>query len=404
MAATQHPEVALWSDQEPIAAEQIKERVHALGPLLAEEADAVNAAGQLTDRVRDALTATGLWRINFPAAWGGPQMRIDDQIELVEFIARHDASIAWNVMILVDGGTYASRTGDAAVAKEIYPSMDLPTSATTFPVGRAEQVDGGYKLSGRWSFGSGVRNAARAVCGFHRYDSDGEVELGPDGGPQLYEAWVPVEHLEIHDTWQTTGLAGTGSSDFSLVGEVTIPATHMVKALTAPDTSLPPLARYPTLIAANQLGVPLGMARHALDAFHAFVEKSRNTSTKAAKTEPTVLAAIGEAEAYYRAARAYALTTFGEVSDRIFADEDLAPAELGNMTATLTLVARLCRESLEIVMEAAGSRGVLADNAFDRIYRDMATGARHLLFRKKTFEIAGRRFLAADAVSLGELA
>lgn len=392
----------LWADQEYLSADDIKRRVHALAPLLKEEADPSNELGYMTERVKQALTASGIFRITFPAEWGGPAMRVDDQIELIEFIARHDASIAWNVMILVDGGVYASRLQSAEVAHEIYPSMDLATSATSFPVGRAERVEDGYRLSGRWAFGSGVRSADRSVCGFHKYDEDGAVVVGPDGDPIMWEVWVPTEELEIHDTWYTTGLAGTGSVSFSVDG-VVIPETHMIPHLDVPDPSLPPLSRAPLLLAANQLGVSLGLARHALDEFRVFIEGARNTSTQAAKTEPSVLMALAEAEARYGAARAYALEVWGSASDSLFADEALTADQQGAMAASMVLVANLCRDAVELCCDAAGSRGVLASNPFDRIFRDMSTAARHLLHRKKTYEMSGRRFLAADEVSIGKL-
>jgi len=326
-------------------------------------------------------------------------MRIDDQIELVEFVARHDASAAWNVMILVDGGVYASQVNDPVVVKEIYPVMDLATSATAYPVGRAEEVPGGYRLTGRWAFGSGVRNADRSVCGFHRYDASGNVELDDAGEPAFFDVWVPRENITVHDTWYTTGLLGTGSADFSIEGEVVVPASHMIRKTHEPRLDAPPMARYPTLLAANQLGCTLGLAAHALAEFRSFINKARNTSTKAAKTEPATLAALAEAEGYYRAARAFALSIFAEVTDALWADRPLTTDQQGTMATAMVLVARLCRESVEIVMEAAGSRGVLAANPFDRIFRDMSTAARHLLHRKTFYEIAGLRYLGDDPLA-----
>lgn len=403
MTTTNATEAGLWEGQEHLTSEEIQRRVRELGPLIAAEADAVSQRGHMTERLKDALRDAGVFRINFPRAWGGPQMRVDDQIELVEYVARHDASAGWNVMILVDGGIYATQLGDPATARELYPTMDLATSATAFPVGRAEEVPGGYKLSGRWAFGSGVRDADRAVCGFHRYDADGNVDAGADGQPRLWDVWVPVDRLTIHDTWYTTGLEGTGSADFSVADDVVVPASHMLPHVSGPKLDVPPLGRYPLLIAANQLGVVLGLARHALDEFRGFIERARNTSSKAAKTEPTTLMALGEAEGHYRAARAYALATFGDVTDTLWEDRLLTAEQQGTMASTMTMTARLCREAVELVMEAAGSRAVLASNPFDRIYRDMATAGRHLLFRRKFYEVSGRRYLELDELGVGRL-
>lgn len=92
-----------------------------------------------------------------------------------------DGSVRWNVTIMADSGLYAGRLG-RELASEIYPSMDMPTAGSFNPPGRAEEVPEGFKLSGRWRFGTGIRNADRVLGRFQRY-VDGEPAVDENGTP-----------------------------------------------------------------------------------------------------------------------------------------------------------------------------------------------------------------------------
>lgn len=382
-----------WKAQTYLSSADIKDRVHALAELLQAEAPKSKERGCLTEELKEAFREAGLFRIAFPAAWGGPEMRVDDQIELIEFIATYDASTAWSAMILVDAGYYATQLGDPDVAAEIYPSMDLATSATAYPPGKAVPVTGGYRLSGRWAFGSGIRNADRSVCGFHRFDQDGNIELAEDGAPQVFDVWVPRECIQVHDTWYTTGLEGSGSADFSIVGEVVVPESHMLRRSYAPQPQLEPLGRAPWLMEATQIGVSLGLAKHAIAAYTEFIAAPSNKSSVPIKAHPAVLAALAEASGLYKAARGLALSTYGDVTDTLWRGQLSTQEQSGSMLSTLVLTARLCRDAIEVLMDAAGSRSVLSSNPFDQIYRDMSTAIRHPLHRRSMYERAGTHLL-----------
>ena len=132
----------------------------ALGPAIETAADRIEAERRLPDELVEQLRSAGVFRIAFPAAWGGPEMGIVDQCRLIEGLAYHDAATAWVVMICSDSGHYAARL-DEVVARELYPSLDLLTAGFLMPAGQATRVDGGYRVSGRWSFGSGSLHADR---------------------------------------------------------------------------------------------------------------------------------------------------------------------------------------------------------------------------------------------------
>jgi alkylation response protein AidB-like acyl-CoA dehydrogenase len=126
-----------------------------IGPLLREHAAEVEAARRLTEPVVDALRSTGVFRMAMPATWGGPELDICRQIEIIETLSRADASAGWCAQIGADSGYYSAYIDDAA-ARSLYPDLDAVTAGWLTPAGTLEVCDGGYRLSGRWSFGSGV--------------------------------------------------------------------------------------------------------------------------------------------------------------------------------------------------------------------------------------------------------
>jgi indole-3-acetate monooxygenase len=383
-----------------LTAADIMRRVEELGSLVEIEADDVSKSGCLTPALVEGLRKAGAFRMTFPDYLGGPAMRLEDQTRVVETLARHDASVAWNVSILADGGFFAGQV-DPETAREIYPSLDLPTATTSFPPGRAEMLgDGRYLASGTWEFGSGVRNCERIVVGFHRRNREGEMLRGADDKPELSWAWVPVQAIAVHDTWHSTGLNGTGSASFEME-PTEIPSSWFITDDPARAALRPATSHHRNFLPAKGVGVPLGIARRALDEFYEFSKRSRATGGGAVRTEPDTSAAVGEAEAYLEAARSLAYRTFEDVSETVWAGNALSARQEGMLAAAIAGAGRLSRMALEIVMEEAGSRGVLASFPFDRLYRDMSTVARHLVYRRRYYRVAGDRLLNPDDSHVG---
>ena len=146
---------------------------------------------RLPDALVEAMRRAGIFRIAFPRDWGGPEMDMLRQCELMETLAYHDASAAWVAMICSDSGHYAMRVAEPA-AREIYPDIDLLTSGWLAPVGQARQVDGGYRVTGRWQFGSGCLHADRMIGG---------CMLLVDGAPVVPDAGWQMHHGEKDYDW-----------------------------------------------------------------------------------------------------------------------------------------------------------------------------------------------------------
>ena len=140
------------------------------------------AACRLPRDLVDALKTAGVFRMSMPQAWGGSALPLPDQVRIVESLAYADPSVGWCATTGSDSGFYSAFLDDAA-ARELWTDIDDITAGWLFPGGQAVAVDGGYRVSGRWKFGSGCTHADVMVAGCIVMNGNGSPVLGPDGMP-----------------------------------------------------------------------------------------------------------------------------------------------------------------------------------------------------------------------------
>src|SRR3954471_14504401 len=137
----------------PQTAAEILARAKALAPVLRERSAEIEQARRLPADVGEMLRSAGVFRMCFGREWGGPELTSMEQTEVVEALAYGDASAAWCGAIGANTGLLSNFL-QPAVVREMFPSLDTITAGVLAPAGRAEKVPGGFRLSGRWSFGS----------------------------------------------------------------------------------------------------------------------------------------------------------------------------------------------------------------------------------------------------------
>ena len=173
-----------------------------------------------------ALGQSGLLALKVPESLGGAEADPVTQLEVLEALTHIDASAGWCLMVATTAvGLPAGFLPDSAVG-EILAGGRVPSAAVAImPTGVATPVDGGYRLSGRWPFASGVRHAEWVTAGcWVRRDAQ-------DAG-ERHIAVFPAATAEIHDNWQVAGLESTGSNDFS-VADLFVPADFVWNPATA---------------------------------------------------------------------------------------------------------------------------------------------------------------------------
>ena len=222
-----------------------------------------------------------------------------------------------------------------ATAREIYKPR-VVTGGAQAPNGRAVPVDGGYRVSGRWGFASGCTHCSWLVGGTLVMDGDAPRMI--DGFPDLRTMVFPVSEVEIIDTWNVSGLRGTGSRDMQ-VKDVFVPEERAVSFLAGGKLHVDgPTYRFPVLgfLALTIASIPLGMARRAIDELLELAgSKTPMGSANKLRDRGVVQYEIAQAEAKLRSARAWLYEVTDAMWDRVVRGDEVTHARPGGVAVGL---------------------------------------------------------------------
>lgn len=365
-----------------------------LAPLITERRSAFDRDRRLPDDVFSALAKAGLFRLWLPRSLGGPQLDPLDFLTVVETAAALDGSVGW----LVGNGGGMSRIGGYLApefAREIFADPLAFVTSSTGATGTMVPAPGGWRVTGRWPFGSGSAHATH----FMGFAAEGGVP-GPDS-PQFC-FYVPRADVVVPDTWHVSGMRGTSSSDFAL-RDVFVPADHVHPFFdhTPSDPALlyrmPPISTFAWTVAT----VPLGIARGALRAFHEMaVGKTRMGTTTIMAEREAIQAMVGRCEADWKAARAFLTTAMSE----LMAATDHGGGSLVEARADLRLAAAHAAQTAVAIVDrlqaAAGAVSIFESCPLERIGRDVRAAAHHVAMGPANFTNSGRLALGLDMASV----
>ena len=387
-------------------AESILNAAIALTPMIQECREEIERGRRLPLPLVDALKQAGAFRMPMPRDWGGPELDPMSQLRIIEALSAADASVGWCVMIGCDSG-YFSGFLDQQVAREMYPDLDMVTASSLIPRGRAVKVKGGYRVSGRWPFSSGCQHSAWIVGGCLVYDESGQPRLRPNGVPETRQCYLPAEAVSILDTWYTTGLRGSGSHDFT-VSDYFVPEERTYSYQELKFYRSGSLYRFPLNILFKFAGVPLGVARAALDALiEAGQQPSRLTAIggqaappRALRDEEFVQDAVGRAAAMLGAARAYLFSTIGDLWETLEAGREISLRQRADFQLVHMQVFAMCTEAVELLYKARGGSAVYTGNVLDRCLRDIVTMNQHVINSLRAYTMGGRLLLGLPVAEL----
>jgi indole-3-acetate monooxygenase len=374
------------------AGEEILECARAIAPRLRERSPDIERERQLPPDVVAMLRNTGVFRMGFARSWGGPELNSIQQTEVIEALSYGDAAAGWCAMIGSDTGLYAAFL-DEPVAKEMFPSLDMIIAGLLFPTGRAERTAGGYRLTGRWQFGSGVTHADWVVSGAFIY-RDGEPESSPSGDPHDSRLMmVPREQVEIVDTWYTTGLAGTGSCDYTIT-DVFVPEEHTLTFDTVRN-GVGPLA-HPEVHMRNMPGVPLGVARAALDHVREIACSRVHPASGTRADDYRTQATLANCEADFVATRSGVYGSMKRQHDVLAAGgtlDDLTPDERAALPLSRLHAFRTARAIVSRLYDLLQTTSIYQVSPLDRWLRDTTTMCQHIVAQDRILQSAGAYLL-----------
>lgn len=373
--------------REPVDGETILANVEAILPILEAEVEESERIGHLTEPAKQALLRAGVFRAGFARRRGGPEASLVQQTRFVEMVARVDGGLAWNAAIIAATGFYAGRLPDDAYA-ELYPDMDQPTAGTFHPRGRADVVDGGYRVSGTWKFASGIHSSVYVVGGCLVFDND-EPVLKADGSQLVIGVWSRVEDVEILDDWHVVGLKASGSSGFRMTDQF-VPAGHSFDRYFEPDPHAEPLNKLVDLPFYSMAGIAVGLSQHAVDLATAALAERPTASDRQ-------LGLLGEAESLLRAIRSAVYDGVRRIDDAIFTDGEL-PSPKVMARGDSSVATDLARRIVDLCAEVVGSRVVYESYPMERVARDLLGLCAHASTWRSRWVDVGR-VLVEDARS-----
>jgi len=382
-----------------MTAEDIRRAALALAPEIESRAAEIAALRRLPADLVLKLKQAGAFRMLMPRAWGGPEMTPREQNEVIEIYSRADASVGWCVMIGSDSGFFVGLMEEAA-ARELYPDLDAVVAGAASPLGRAERVPGGFRVNGRFAFGSGVNHADVIIAICPTWADGAPVMI--DGRPEMRLVAAPAGQWEVLDTWHTLGLAGSGSNDY-VAKDLYVPDSHTIAFGTPPVRPEPLYAWFP-LFLANMHGIGLGLARKAIDTLERLAETKRTPNltraneSLAMRDVPRVRAAIAKAEMLLGAARAYTYETMDRLWEELCRDR--VPARETRLAIALSrqYVARTAREITQLMVDTAGASAIYQSSPLERLLRDAYTMCMHWSAQERTLEMLGAAIVGAEAL------
>jgi alkylation response protein AidB-like acyl-CoA dehydrogenase len=368
------------------------EAAQKLAPLIRSSADETDAARELPRPLFEALADAGLFHLAVPRSIGGGEIDLPSYVEVIEEIAKADASTGWAVNQGAIYATYAARM-PRDVARAIW--MDIPRSVvanTPAPTAKALVVPGGYRVTGRQGFSTGCRHASW-VAAHGQIIENGQVRLEGDQ-PEMRYFFVPVAEAELLDTWHVRGMRGTGTHHFA-VNDVFVPAERTVLSATAPALEPGPLYKIPRTLAfaSGDAAVALGMARSCLDTFAELAgSKTPRAMQALLRDQSMVQVNVGQAEAALRSGRAFLMETVRDIWS-----EALAGVVTLERRAVLRLATthgiRLAAQVIDTVYNAAGATAAYEGNLIQRHFQDIHVITQHLQGRMAHYELVGRHWL-----------
>ncbi|GAC1339955.1 MAG: acyl-CoA dehydrogenase family protein [Acetobacteraceae bacterium] len=374
-------------------------RAAAVAPTIAAHADEVEQQRRLPPALLDALHGAALFRALLPRSLGGDETDPASYVRMMETIARADASTAWCVG-QASGCSMASAYMDPDAAWTIWGDKRAALAWGAGPLGTAQVVDGGFRVTGKWSFASGGHNATWIGGHCRILERDGSVRLGAEGEPFERSMLFPAGATELKDTWHVMGLRGTGSDTYA-VTDLFVPAAFSVTRDTeAERRETGTLYRFSTtnMYSAGFAGVALGIARGALDALIELARgKTPSATARALRDSPVVQSNIAQAEAKLRAARALLLTTLDEAWDEAAHTGGLSLDHKMSIRLASTYAIHQAKEVTTTSYGEAGATAVFQSNPFERRLRDAHSVSQQVQARTTHFETVGQHLLGLPA-------
>jgi alkylation response protein AidB-like acyl-CoA dehydrogenase len=365
----------------------LRERARALAPQFRQRSAATEAARRVPAENIAAMRDAGLLHLMGPRRLGGMERGFNDLVDIGVEIGRGCGSSAWAFGLISIHHWILATFPPEAQDEILGADRDVVICGSYTPVNKAEEVAGGFRVQGSWSFASNCDNATWSLLGV-QFPAD--PATGQPRGPGF--VIVPASDYEIEDNWHTVGLCGTGSKNIVVREPLFVPA-HRVLTYAQAASSQPPGAkvnrhtgyRVPFLAAipSSLVAPAIGMVRGAIDDFlemagHRITRGAVAGGGRSMAEFQTVQLRIADASAKVDAARLLIERDLNEVEAIAARGETVSVDTRIRNRRDQAFAVKLCAEAIDTVYAAVGGNGMFLSNDIQRAWRDVSAVAKHV--------------------------
>src|SRR5213594_2720243 len=365
--------------------------------------DEIEREQRLPKALVEQFHAAGFYSLVMPRALGGLQADPLTYVRVVELLAEGAGSVGWNVANNSIGQLVTLGLPDEGV-QEIYSRGDTVIAGTAvMGGGRAVPVDGGYRVTGRWPFGTGCQESAWMLGSFQIVDG-GQPRPSPDGRSVYWRGVFARSEVQIVDgSWDVAGLRATGSFDWT-VDDVFLPERRtMVHAGVPLDNQW---SRWPGIsyalpaqawLGPHHSAVITGIARAGIDALiELAAEKTPRGRTARLCDSPQVQDAIGRADALLNAGRAYRTAMVTELWNTVAGGEDTTLEQRARCRLAAVHAADSARQAMDLMYRHGGSTSYRRESRLAECWSDLQVVGQAVTLMPEWYPMGGRVFLEMD--------
>ena len=361
-----------------------------LGGSISARSAEIEALGTLPTDLVDEIRPTGAFRQCVPDDLGGPGVTATESLEVFEEFAYHDGSVGWCVAIASTTSLLASYLPDPH-AGALFGDPGAIGGGFVVPRGKAVPTDGGLRVSGRWQWGSGTKHCTTIGGGCLVVGADGRPEPRADGLAAPFVFMDPGE-VELIETWDVAGLAGTGSVDFE-ARDVFVPEGRWVQIGTGGPVRDNAWSRFSFygLLASGVAAAAVGIARRSIDELVELAgSKKPQGSTRTLAERAATQAEAARAEARLAAAWSLMLDAVDDTWQGALAGQPSTVDQKRRIRLAATHAAQTAADVAASMFTTAGGAAVYRTSPIQRCFRDTAVAAQHAMVAPRTLETAGR--------------
>ena len=384
----------------PVAAHPL-ELARAFAPRIRARAAEIEAARELPKDLVLEIAQAGLFKVAVPEAEGGLGADILTTLQVIEEVARADGSTGWCLAMGINTFRQSAQLVPEVRRTIFYGDAIGVSAGSANPRGRAVAVPGGYRVTGHWFFASGCMHSS-AVHGACKVFEGERPRLGPTGEQEVRIAFFyPKSVARIIDTWDVSGMRGTGSHDIE-VNDLFVPEERTFSAAERRARVTGPINRMHgfDLAGCGFCCVGLGVARAALDEFAELAQrKVPRGSSDLLRDRQTVQAIVGEAEATLRSGRALLFDVVEDMWKTVLAAQPIAERQRADLRLAMTHAAQAAAKATHMVCAAAGTTSIFTSSPLERYARDAEVVTRHNQLQAGNYEAVGRTVLGLESNS-----